>query len=69
MEGKSMSEIIITAVIIIVVASFLVWLFRTAPFLQAPFNKWGEWTTIAIAGIAFIVYVLIPLLRLIPGFG
>jgi hypothetical protein len=29
----------------------------------------GEWTTIAIAGIAFIVYVLIPLLRLIPGFG
>jgi hypothetical protein len=69
MEGNLMSEIIITAVIIIIVASFLVWLFRTAPFLQAPFNKWGVGAALAIAGIAFIVYVIIPLLRLIPGFG
>lgn len=62
-----MTEIIIAAVIIIIVASFLVWIFRTAPFMQAPFNEWGVWATIAIAGICFIIYVIIPILHLIPG--
>ncbi len=64
-----MSEILIAAVVIIIIASFAVWFFRTAPFLQAPFNHWGEWATIAIAGIVLLVYVVIPLLRMIPGFG
>ena len=64
-----MSSILITAIIIIIVASFLVWFFRTAPFVQPPFREWGVWGTIAIAGLALIVYVVIPLLREIPSFG
>ncbi len=64
-----MTEILIAAVVIIIVASFLVWVFRTAPFMQPPFNAWGEWATIAIAGICFIIYVIVPLLHLIPGLG
>lgn len=49
-----MTEILIAAVIIIIVASLAVWFFRTAPFLQAPFNQWGEWATIFIAAIALL---------------
>jgi hypothetical protein len=64
-----MTEILITAIVIVIVASFLVWIFRTAPFMQAPFNKWGEWATIGIAGLAFIIYVVMPLLRMIPSMG
>ncbi len=64
-----MTSLIITAIIIIIVASFLIWMFRTAPFMQPPFNQWGEWATIAIAGLAFIIYVIIPFLHMIPGFG
>ncbi len=62
-----MTEIIIAAVIIIAVASLFVWFFRTAPFLQAPFNQWGEWATIFIALICLLIYVALPLLHLIPG--
>ena len=64
-----MPEILIAAVIIIIVASLAVWFFRTAPFLQAPFNQWGEWATIFIAAIALLIYVVVPLLRMVPGFG
>lgn len=64
-----MTAIIIAAIVIIAVASLFIWFFRTAPFLQAPFNQWGEWLVIFIALICLLVYVVIPILHQIPGIG
>jgi len=47
---------------IVIVASFLVWLFRTAPFIQPPFREWGVWGTIAVAGFIIIFKIVLPFL-------
>jgi hypothetical protein len=47
---------------ILIVASFLVWVFRTAPFIQPPFREWGAWGTIALAGFLIIVKIILPFL-------
>jgi uncharacterized BrkB/YihY/UPF0761 family membrane protein len=49
-------------VAILIVASFLVWMFRTAPFIQPPFREWGVWGTIAVAGLIIIFKIVLPFL-------
>ena len=47
---------------VVIIASILVWFFRTAPFVQAPFREWGVWGTIAVAAFILIFRVVLPFL-------
>jgi hypothetical protein len=47
---------------VVIIASLLVWFFRTAPFVQPPFREWGVWGTIAIAAFILITQVVLPFL-------
>ncbi|MFA5898336.1 MAG: hypothetical protein WC829_04405 [Hyphomicrobium sp.] len=49
-------------VAVVIIASLLVWMFRTAPFIQPPFRQWGEWGTIAVAAFILITRVVLPFL-------
>lgn len=62
-----MDEVIVIGIVTLIVASLLVWFFRTAPFIKAPFSEWGVWGTILIAAIILILKVVMPLLQLLVG--
>ena len=47
---------------IVIVGSLLVWLFKTAPFIQPPFREWGVWGTIAVCAVILIFRVVLPFL-------
>lgn len=57
------ADLLALALVVVIIASFAVWIFKTAPFIQPPFRDWGVWGTIAIAGFILIFYVALPLLK------
>ncbi len=60
-------DIIIWALGILLIGGFSYYLLQSLPLIGEPFKSLGLWTIIAISGILFIIYVVIPAFRLLMG--
>lgn len=62
-----MTELLIAAIVITIIAGLLYFLLMRLPLDMGPMKNWGLYAIIAIYAVVMVIKVVIPLLHMLAG--